>query len=236
MAFIVKGAPEIAIGAISESAAFMAFVAAGQSSIHTMDDLKGKRIGITSSGSLTEWLVKELNRFKGWTKEGDAATTVAIGGATPAQIAALKTGAVDATVVSLQGGYLFEEQQVGRLLFDGSAFVPAIELNTIFATTNIVQSNPEAIRRFLKSWFESVEFMKTHKDETVRIGAKAMNDPPTVVSRAYDALVPSFSTDGKFHRPGLETLSKSFIELKTFDHPVDMSTLYTEKFLPHGPA
>jgi NitT/TauT family transport system substrate-binding protein len=236
MAFIVKGAPEIAVGAISESAAFMAFVAASQSSIRTMDDLKGKRIGITSAGSLTEWLVKELNRFKGWSQEGVPATTVAIGGATPAQIAALKTGAVDATVVSLQGGYLFEEQQVGRLLFDCSTYVPAIELNTVFATTNIVQSNPDSIRRFLKSWFEAVGFMKTHKDETVRIGAKAMNDPATVVTRAYDALMPKFSTDGKFHPAGLDMLTKSFIELKTFDHAVDMSALYTEKFLPTGSA
>lgn len=202
MAFAAKGAPEIAVAAISESAAFMAVVAAAQSSIRKMDDLKGKRVGITSAGSLTEWLVNELNRFKGWTKEGDRATTVAIGGATPAQIAGLKTGAIDATVVSLQGGCLFEEQQVGRLLFDCSTYVPAMELNTIFATNDVVQTNPDAIRRFLKGWFEAVDFMKGHKDETVRIGAKSMNDPPSVVARAYDALVTKFSTDGKFHRPG----------------------------------
>jgi ABC-type nitrate/sulfonate/bicarbonate transport system substrate-binding protein len=236
MAFIAKGAPEIAVAAISESSAFMAVVAAGQSNVRDMDDLKGKRIGITSAGSLTDWLVGELNRFKGWTKDGDRATTVAIGGATPAQVAALKTGAVDATVASLQGGYLFEERQVGRLLFDGSAYVPAMELNTVFATTNVVQSNPDALRRFLKGWFEAVQYMKGHKDETVRIGAKAMNDPPDVVSRAYDALMTKFSTDGRFHPQGLETLAKSFTDLKTFDHPVDMSTLYTEKFLPGSAA
>lgn len=236
MAFVAKGAPEIAVAAISESAAFMAFVAARQSNIRVMDDLKGKRIGITSVGSLTDWLVEELNRFKGWAAAGERATKVAIGGTTPGQIAALKTGAIDATINSLQGGYLLEEKQVGRLLFDCSAFVPAMELNTIFASDKLVQSNPETIRRFLKGWFEAVSYMRAHKDETVRIGAQAMNDPPSVVARAYDALMPKFSANGKFHRPGLDMLAKSFIALKTFDHPVDMRTLYTEKFLPTGSA
>ena len=236
MAFIPKGAPEIAVAAISESAAFMAFIAADQSNIRSMDDLKGKRIGITSVGTLTDWLVEELNRVKGWTQDGDRAAKVAIGGATPAQIAALKTNAVDATIMSRQGGYLLEGEQVGRLLFDCSTYVPAMELNTVFASTKLVQDKPDAIRRFLKGWFETVEFMKTHKDETVRIGAKTMNDPPNVVALAYDALMAKFSTDGKFHRDGLEVLARSFIELKTFDHPIDLSTLYTEKFLPSGSA
>jgi ABC-type nitrate/sulfonate/bicarbonate transport system substrate-binding protein len=113
MAFIAKGAPEIAVAAISESASFMAIVAASQSDIHGVEDLKGKRIGITSTGTLTDWLVQELNRVKGWTKEGERATTVAIGGATPGQIAALKTGAIDATVNSLQAGY-FAGKPAGR--------------------------------------------------------------------------------------------------------------------------
>ena len=86
--------------------------------------------------------------------------------------------------------------------------------------------------------------MKTYKDETVRIGAKAMNDPATVVTRAYDALMPKFSTDGKFHPAGLDMLTKSFIELKTFDHadryeralhgevPTDRVGLSRERSLP----
>jgi len=236
MAFIAKGAPEIAVAAISESASFMAFVAASQSEIRGVEDLKGKRIGITSTGTLTDWLVQELNRFKGWTKEGERATTVAIGGATPGQVAALKTGAIDATVNSLQAGYLLESQQVGRMLFDCSSYVPAIEINTIFASTKLTESNPDALRRFLKGWFDSVAYMKAHRDESLRIGAKATDNTQAVLGRSYDALMAKFSLDGKFHRDGLDTLAKSFIELKTLDHPVDMTTLYTEKFLPSGSA
>lgn len=232
MAFVAKGAPEIAIGAIAESPSFMVFCVGSQSTARGIDDLKGKKVGITSPGSLTDWLVDELNRVKGWTDERDRAIKVAIGGATPTAIAALKTGQVDATISARQVGYLFEDQKVGRLLFDCSEYVGSIELNTIFASTTLIQSHPDTVRRFLKGWYEAIDFMKSHKQETVQIGSKVMGDPPAVVDRAYDSLMAKFSIDGKFSRQALETLVASFIQLKSLSGPVDIAKLYTEEFLP----
>ena len=67
MAFTAKGAPEIAVATITTSPAFMGIAVGSQSSARTSDDLKGKKIAVTSAGSLTYWLVDELNRVKGWT-------------------------------------------------------------------------------------------------------------------------------------------------------------------------
>lgn len=236
MAFVAKGAPEIAVGAITESPAFMAFCVGAQSTARTSDDLKGKKVGITSPGSLTEWLVNELDRVKGWNAEGDRIVKVAIGGATPTAMAALKTGQVDATISARQVGYLFEEQQAGRLLFDAAEYVHTIEMNTIFASTVLVQQNPDAVRRFLKGWYETVAFMKSHKAESVEIGARVMGDPPVVVARAYDSLMEKFSTNGRFNPEAIKTLVASFVQLKTLTEPVDTTKLYTEEFLPRSGA
>jgi len=35
-----------------------------------VSDLKGKRIGVTTTGSLTDWLVRELSRQQGWGSDG----------------------------------------------------------------------------------------------------------------------------------------------------------------------
>jgi NitT/TauT family transport system substrate-binding protein len=232
MAFVAKGAPEIAVGAITESPAFMAFCVSAQSTARTSDDLKGKKVGITSPGSLTEWLVNELNRVKGWNDDGDRIVKIAIGGATPTAMAALKTGQVDATISARQVGYLFEEQQAGRLLFDAAEYVRAIEMNTIFASTTLAQQNPDAVRHFLKGWYESVAFMKSHKPESVAIGSRVMGDPPAVVARAYDSLMEKFSINGRFNPEAVKTLISSFVQLKTLTEPVDTTKLYTEEFLP----
>jgi hypothetical protein len=45
-------------------------------------------------------------------------------------------------------------------------------------------------------------------------------------------LIANFSNDGKFAPAALETLRASFVALKSVDGPIDMSKLYTEKYLP----
>src|SRR5580692_11669095 len=65
MAYSAKGAPEIAVATIAESPAFMGLNVGQASTARTIDDMKGKKIGVASAGSLTDWLVAELNRVKG---------------------------------------------------------------------------------------------------------------------------------------------------------------------------
>ena len=236
MQFVAKGAPEIAIGSIAEFPGFMAYVVGANSSIRSLDDLRGKKVGITSPGSLTDWLADELGRVKGWTGERDRLTKVTVGGSTPAVVAALKTGQVDASISSAQLGLQLGENGEGRLLSDCSAYVGTIELYTMFASTAIVERNPDAVRRFLKGWYETVDFMKSHKPETVAIAAKVMGNSTSVQSSVYDRLVGKLSSTGKFSLQAIETLKASFIATKSVDQSVDMKKLYTEEFLPKASA
>lgn len=232
MAYVAKGAPEIAVGTIADTAAFMGIAVGSQSTARTIDDLKGKKIGVTSAGSTTYWLVDQLNRTKGWTG-ADRANPVVIGGSPAAGFAGLKTGDIDADVGGTSTGYQLEERQEGRLLIDCSEYVPSIELFVIFASTTLVQQSPALVRQFLRGWYESVAFMKSHKTESVPLAAKVMGYTPRVAERMYETLMTKFSTDGRFNREALETLRASFIDLKVIDDPaLDMSKFYTAEFLP----
>jgi ABC-type nitrate/sulfonate/bicarbonate transport system substrate-binding protein len=233
MAFTAKGAPEMAVATITTSPAFMGIAVGSQSSARTTDDLKGKKIAVTSPGSLTYWLVDELNRVKGWTGD-DRAVPVAIGGAPPTQVAAIRTGQVEGAIGGLQVGYQLEEQHVGRLLVDISDYVKTLELFVTFASTAMVKQNPDAVRRFLKGWYKSVGFMKSHKTESVQLASQVLNWSPAVTERCYDRTVAHFSLTGKFEAPALDKLRASFVDLKLLDPSADMSKLYTEQFLPQA--
>ena len=65
MALVAKGVPMMAI---CETAGPIPFIGIGvpwDSPIHTIGQLKGTKIGISSAGSLTDWLTKELARKEG---------------------------------------------------------------------------------------------------------------------------------------------------------------------------
>jgi NitT/TauT family transport system substrate-binding protein len=231
MAFTAKGAPQIAVASIATSPVFMGIAVGAQSSAKTSDDLKGKKIAVTSQGSLTYWLVDELNRVKGW-QAGDRAQPIAVGGAPPTQLAAIRTGQVDGAIGGLQVGFQLEEQKEGRLLVDISDYVKEIELFVTFAHTDLVKQKPEALRRFLAGWYEAVAYMKSHKAESVKLASEVLNWSPEVTERCYDRTIAHFSTDGKFEKPALEKLRASFIDLKVLDGSADIAKLYTEEFLP----
>ena len=231
MAFTAKGAPELAVASIATSPVFMGIAVGAQSKARSSDDLKGKKIAVTSQGSLTYWLVDELNRVKGWQGD-DRAQPIAVGGAPPTQLAAIRTGQVDGAIGGLQVGFQLEEQKEGRLLVDISDYVKEIELFVTFAHTDLVKQKPEALRRFLAGWYEAVAYMKSHKAESVKLASEVLNWSPDVTERCYDRTIAHFSTNGKFEKPALEKLRASFIDLKVLDASADIAKLYTEEFLP----
>lgn len=231
MAFVAKGAPEIAVASISSYPGFMGMTVGADAQGNGIDTLKSKKIGVTSPGSLTMWLVRELNRVKGW-HGAESAEPVVIGGAPAGQIAALKTGQVYAVAGGVTLGYEMEEKHEGRVLIDCSTYVKSIELFTTFASDAVVKQNPDAVRRFLKAWYETVAYMNKHKAETVAVTSKVIGFSPAVAERTYDTLMPTFSTDGAFPPNALKTLSASFVDLHVLKPPIDMAKLYTTKFLP----
>jgi NitT/TauT family transport system substrate-binding protein len=230
LAFVVKGSPSLGVAAITSSATFMGYIVGQDPTLKSMDDLKGRKIGVTTAGSLTRWLVDQLNVYKGWGTDG--AVPVPIGGDLGTEIASLKTHAVDAFVDSPAIGYALETQGSGRLLFTCSDYVHDLQVFMIYAATPLVQQNPDAIRRFLQGWLEAVHYMGGHKDETVEIARKITGFSKPVEEREYDLLMPHFSTDGKFDQKALAATARSFVDLKLLDQVPDVSKLYTERFLP----
>lgn len=229
MAFIVKGAPMLAV---CEDASKLPFVIGvpWDSPLKTLQDLKGKKIGISSAGSLTDWLAQELVRTQGW--QPDDITRVAIGSNPAASTAAFRLHTIDAYMGGTSTFLGMEEKKVGRALAPVSSYVGKIAAGTIFASNRLVESNPDAIRAFLAGWIETVRFMKTHKAETVEIERAVTGYSEAVSSRDYDLTIGYFTDDCRFDPESMATLKRSFLDMKLLDQPPDMSKLYSEAYLP----
>ena len=66
LGFRAKGAPAIGVAAMYGPPANLALVLPLDTPIKALGDLRGKRIGVTTASSLTDWLVRELSRQQGW--------------------------------------------------------------------------------------------------------------------------------------------------------------------------
>jgi len=229
LAFIVKGSPVKGIAAMADPPLIFALVVRADDSVRTADDLKGRKVGVSTVGSVTSWIISEVSRQRGWGFDGMAQVPI---GDDANRIAALKTKSVDAAIVNLAVALNFVQRGDGRILLRFGDLVKDFHIHVIFATDKVIATRPDTLRAFLRGWFDTIAFMRRNKAETVAIAREVMDTDAATTGGIYDELMPMFSDDGRFSAKALATLSRSFVEMKTMAAEPDMSKLYTEDFLP----
>ena len=228
LAFLVKGSPVKGIAAMADPPLTFALVVRNDDSIKTIDDLKGKKIGVSTVGSVTGWLVGEIARRKGWGYEG--MEPIAIGD-DAARVASLKTRSIDGAVVNLTVALKYAQSNEGRILLRFRDLMKDFHVHVIFATDKAIATKPATLRNFLAAWFETIAFMRNNKDQTVSIAKDVMGTDVKLAASIYDEMMPMFNDDGHFKPKALAVLSRSFVDMKILPQEPDMHKLIDESFL-----
>jgi ABC-type nitrate/sulfonate/bicarbonate transport system substrate-binding protein len=229
MAFAAKGAPAIAVAAFAGPPRNISAIVLHDSPIQTVADLKGKRIAVSTAGSLSDWLAKQLAIQQGWGQDGIQAVPL---GAIPTSIAALKTRQVDAVVLATEAGFRLEEQKEGRVVATLDRFAPHFITHVVFAQRSLIANNPALVARFLQGFFAAIVFVKTHKDDTSKLAERVLQQSPVLARKVYDLEASMFIDDGRFEPLAVATLKQSFIDMKTLlSAPAD-AELFTTQFVP----
>ena len=229
MAFMVKGAPAKAVGAMAGIPRNMAVMVGYDSPIKSVDDLKGKKLGVTTAGSLTEWIGRRIGTQKGWGPAG--ITTVPIGGMPPAR-AAIKTNQIDGYITSQEIGISLEEAREWRVITSAAPFVDHFITHVFFVRDDVIAKRPQVVKAFLQGWQDTIAFMKNNKAKTVEITSKVTDVSHSVIERAYDEQIGIFSEDLTFDPEAMTVLKQSFIEMGLLKEIPDDKAMLTTQFLP----
>ncbi len=228
MAFIAKGSPVKAVAAMAGPPLDLTIIVLPNGP-KTAADLKGKKISVSTVGSLTYWLVSETSRQQGWGPNGIDIEPM---GAMAGQLAALQRGDIDGVVTDISTALELQKTGKARILVRFGHIAKDFHVHVIYATNKLIASKPDAIRNFLKGWFEAIAFMRHNKAATVTIAMPVIGKDQDITAKTYDEMMPEFSDDGRFNPKALATLAKSYVQLKVLPTEPDMSKLYTEAFLP----
>src|SRR5438046_1580353 len=139
LGFRAKGAPAIGVAAMYGPPANLALVLPFASPIRTLADLKGKRIGVTTAGSLTDWLVRELSRQRGWGSDGIQIVAL---GQMQARLAAIQRGELDGMVIEAATGYELEEAGKAKNFMLFGDIAKDFYTHVIFATDDLIEKRP----------------------------------------------------------------------------------------------
>ena len=229
MAFIVKGSPAKAVAAFAGPPLLFAMVVRNDSDLKSEADLKERTVGVSGVGSVTHWLVNQIALQRGWGLGGIKVVGIGDNGA---RVAAVKSKGLDAGVVDIASALNFVKAGDGRVLNRFGHIVKDFHLHVMFATDKTIAAKPEAIRGFVKGWFETIAFMRKDKAKTVEIASQVMGTDAALTAGIYDELMAMFADNGKFDPKALAVISKSFVDLKTLPEEPDMTKLDTEVFLP----
>jgi len=232
MAFLAKGSPAIGVAAFAGPPRNISAIVLEDSPIKKIADLKGKTIAVSSVGSLSDWLAKQMAIQEGWGQDGIRAVPL---GAVETSIAALKAHQVDAVVLSTEMGFALEGKKQGRMLASMDRYAPHFITHVIFAQKALVATAPNLVARFLKGFFAGIAFMKTNKKETSELAQFVLQQSARVVEQDYDFEIGMFIDDGRFDPDAVAALKQSYIDMGTLKEKPADDVLFTTQFLPVKP-
>jgi NitT/TauT family transport system substrate-binding protein len=228
LSLVAKGQHARAVGVITVAPRQTTLIVRNDNPMKAAAELKDKRVGISTAGGLSEWVVRQLSRKLGLGQQG--ITAVALG-RDEAQVASLRAGQIDATVMDFASGLRLEELGVGRIFLKVSDYVPKMIAQAVYAGNDVIAKRPQAVRAFLSGWYETVAFMHADKAATIPIAARQMDVSASVAGKVYDELIDNYSRDGRFDPEGLRVLVDSLVEMGALKS-ADVKAYYTEEYLP----
>jgi NitT/TauT family transport system substrate-binding protein len=171
--------------------------------IRNPEQLKGKKIGISRFGSNTDYVVRlALNQFS--LPAGDV-QIVQVGGS-QARLVAMKSGAIQATVLSPEEAVVAQKMGYGILLDFIEKGIEFPHVNVV-ARDDYLETQAPTVRAFMRAYIESVRFYKSHRAESVSaILFRSKLPDRKMAELVYDSSLRATPDDGKPTLKGMEVV------------------------------
>ena len=168
--------------------------------LNSVEDLRGKLLGISSFGASTDTYARALlRRFK--LIPNQDVKIIALGGGMN-RIAAMEAGAIDAALIEAPYNVMLERKGFRKILFVGD-LIPS-PLAGLGTRLEKIQKQPDEVQTLVRATLRGIQYAKSNKQETVRSIMKWTDLDQALAQGSYEMAVSSWSSNGAASAQGLQ--------------------------------
>jgi NitT/TauT family transport system substrate-binding protein len=222
----LQGAKIKIIGGVTNLLPYTFVVATG---LKTSEQVRGKKIGISRFGSNTDYVVRLALEQLGLSA---AQVQIIQVGGSQARLVALKSGAIQATVLSPEEAMVAQKMGFSVLLDFIEKGIEFPHVNVV-ARDDYLETQPQTVRAFMRSYLESIRYYKTHRGEAVKKIMELSKLPERQMAETvYDGSLRATPDDGKPTVKGMEVVLDSLAKENPKAKSLTVQQLLDLRFLP----
>lgn len=204
------------------------YILLGNKQTRTVEELRGKAIGITGAGTYSEFAVKTFLKKQNINPDKDVVLR-AIGG-TVLRAAAIEKGLIAAAP--------FSTEDAVRLIRAGYSVISnmneslGIPQNILVTRTEVLEKMPETSKRVLKAYIQGIQLAKFNKKEAIKAGYDAgLQGDPDIVSAAWDLYSTGLTSDLSIAVPGIQQMLDEDIRAGFVDKNFTIDRVINDRIL-----
>ncbi|MSP37784.1 MAG: ABC transporter substrate-binding protein [Deltaproteobacteria bacterium] len=159
-------------------------------SIKDVQDLKGKKLGVSSLRGSDHLVAEELLRSKGL---NPALMQPVVLGDTSVRLQSVITGAVEVTTLSPPHDLM--AQKAGGKVLAGPPEI-GMPASGMITSDRLIKENPNFVRRGVRAILRANRFIDENRAETIKVLLQWVKQTPEIAARSYDVELKSIQRDG----------------------------------------
>jgi len=170
--------------------------------ITSLEQLKGKKLGISGFGSITHYAAQILLKHLNFEVNKDV--VLVPGGPDAERLGAMSAGTIDASFFNLSSAPIARKMGFVDLLQIADLGVE-VQGNGLATSRAYLKSNRETVKNAMKGYLEAIHFIYANKAEAQKVFAKYMRtNDPAVLESSYQNYVKTIPRKPVFTPKGIQ--------------------------------
>jgi NitT/TauT family transport system substrate-binding protein len=223
-----KGEPLKIVSGSGAPMAGVVWIVPTDSPIKSAKDLRGKKVGFSSPGSLTYTVIQSILKDEKLDKDVELVRV----GSPGDSWAAVKNKIVDSGWHVSPSVYGLIMKKEARIILNATDYIKEYQQTVVVAMEDVIKKDPEMIRNFLRARTKAVKFITDNPDKTISIWAEELQIPVEAARLAYRDLPKGYYETGAPKTTNLKGSMQEAIDAGAMKAPLDLNKVLDLSLLP----